>query len=133
MANKLIYQDFSPVIKRIRQAQNRVFQQINSELVNLYWDIGKYVSQKVNAGKWGDGIVKQLADYIRKQFPNLKGFTKRGLYRMKQFYETYNGIENVSALLPQISWTNHITILSKCKSIEEKQFYLLLSVKDRYF
>jgi predicted nuclease of restriction endonuclease-like (RecB) superfamily len=131
MENKTVYTDFSPVIERIRQAQNRVFQQINSELVNLYWDIGKYVSEKVNAGKWGDGVVKQLADHIRQEYPNLKGFTKRGLYRMKQFYETYNGIENVSAVLTQMSWTNHITILSKCKSIEEKQFYLLLAVKDR--
>jgi len=90
MESKPAYTDFSPVIERIRQAQNRVFQRINSELVNLYWDIGKYISQKVNAGKWGDGVVKQLAEHIRQEYPKLKGFTKRGLYRMKQFYETYN-------------------------------------------
>jgi len=123
--------DFSPVIERIQQAQNKVYQQINTELVSLYWDIGKYVSKKVNAGKWGDGVVKQLANTIMRNFPNLKGFTKRGLYRMKQFYETYNGIEIVTPLVTQLSWTNHITILSKCKSIEEKQFYLLLSVKEK--
>jgi len=53
----------------------------------LYWNIGKYIPGKVNTGKWGDGIIKQLADHIRRQYPNLKGFTKRRLYRMKQFYE----------------------------------------------
>ncbi|MCD6578958.1 DUF1016 family protein [bacterium] len=132
MENKPIHTDFTPVIERIKQAQNKVYQQINSELVNLYWDIGKYVSEKVNTGKWGDGIVKQLANHIRQQYPNLKGFTKRGLYRMKQFYETYNGVEIVSPLVTQLSWTNHITILSKCKTIEEKQFYLLIAVKEKW-
>jgi hypothetical protein len=53
----------------------------------LYWNIEKYITGKVNTGKWSDGIVKQLADHIRRQYPNLKGFTKRRLYRMKQFYE----------------------------------------------
>lgn len=132
MKNKPTHNDFLPVINRIQQAQNKVYQQINSELVNLYWDIGKYLSEKVNAGKWGDGIIKQLADYIQKQYPNLKGFTKRGLYRMKQFYETYKDLETVSPLLTQLSWSNHLAILTKCKSIEEKQFYLLLSAKEKW-
>ena len=132
MANKKPeHIDFSPIIERIRRAQTKVFQNINTELVELYWDVGKYVAKKVNEGKWGDAIVKQLADFILQKYPNLKGFTKRGLYRMKQFYETYNGIEIVSSLLTQISWTNHITILSKCKTIEEKQFYLLLAAKEK--
>ena len=77
-------------------------------------------------------MVKQLADYIQTEYPNLKGFTKRGLYRMKQFYETYDGIEKLTTLLSQLSWTNHITILSKCKTIEEKQFYLLLAIKEKW-
>lgn len=98
----------------------------------MYWEIGKFVSKKVNEGAWGDGVVKNLSDYILVQFPNLKGFTKRGLYRMKQFYETYHDNKKVSALLSQLSWTNHITILSKCKSFEEKQFYLMLAIKDNW-
>jgi predicted nuclease of restriction endonuclease-like (RecB) superfamily len=58
-------------------------------LVTLYFDIGKTVSQKVAKGTWGDGIVQQLADYIQSEIPTLKSFNRRGLYRMKQFYETY--------------------------------------------
>ncbi len=123
--------DFSHIVGLIAHAQNRAYQAVNQELINLYWQIGKYVSQKVNEGVWGDGVVKNLSKYILSQFPNLKGFTKRGLYRMKQFYETYQGVENVTTLLTQINWSNHLSILTKCKSIEEKQFYLLLSVKDK--
>lgn len=122
---------FNPVIELISNAQNNVFAAVNRELVLLNWEIGKYVSQKVNSGDWGDGIVIQLASHIKSQYPNLKGFTKRGLYRMKQFYETYHKIEKVSALVTQLSWSNHLMILSKCKTIEEKQFYILLSAKDK--
>ena len=76
--------------------------------------------------------MDKLADYIQRTHHNIKGFNRRGLYRMKQFYETYCGNENVSSLLTQISWTNHLLILSKTNSMEEKEFYLALSIKEKY-
>lgn len=130
--NNLQNQDFSHIIELISTAQNKVFTAVNKELVLLNWEIGKYVSQKVNAGDWGEGVVIQLANYIKSHYPNLKGFTKRGLYRMKQFYETYHKIEKVSPLVTQLSWTNNLLILSKCKTIEEKQFYVLYAVKENW-
>lgn len=65
-------------------------------------------------------------------FPGIKGFNRRGLYRMKQFYETYYENENVSPLVTQISWTNHLLIMSGCKSNEEREFYIRLSIKENY-
>ncbi len=130
--NNLQQKDFEKIVNLITQAQNRAYQAVNKELVNLYWQVGKFVSEKVKAGKWGEGIVKQLSDYILSKFPNLKGFNKRGLYRMKQFYETYKDNEKVSPLVTQLTWTNHITILSKCKSPEEKEFYLLTAIKEKW-
>lgn len=124
--------DFKHVIALISNTQNKVFTTINQELVLLNWEIGKYIFVKVNAGDWGDGVVLQLANHIRYHYPNLKGFTKRTLYRMKQFYETYHQIEKVSSLVTQLSWTNNLLILSKCKTIEEKQFYVLYSVKEKW-
>ena len=123
--------DFDHVIGLISTAQDTVFKAVNRELVLLYWEVGRFVSDRVSSGDWGDGVVVQLADHIKAHYPNLKGFTKRGLYRMKQFYETYHTIEKVSTLLTQLSWSNHLMILSKCKTIEEKQFYILLSAKDK--
>jgi predicted nuclease of restriction endonuclease-like (RecB) superfamily len=90
------------------------------------------MSQNISSAAWGDSFVEQLADYIKNSYPQIKGFNKRGLYRMKQFYETYRENEFVSALLTQISWTNHLTILSKTKSIEEKEFYIDLCIKEHY-
>jgi predicted nuclease of restriction endonuclease-like (RecB) superfamily len=124
--------DFKPVIELIENAQSKVFRAINAELVTLYWNIGKYVSERVATGEWGDGVVLKLSEVIQKQYPNLKGFTARGLYRMRQFFEIYDGNEKVSTLLTQLNWSNHLTILSKCKSMEEKEFYIHFSVKERW-
>ena len=124
--------DFKHVVNLISTAQNKVYKAVNEELVLLYWEVGAYVSNKVSSGAWGDNIVVELASYIQAHYPSLKGFTKRGLYRMKQFHETYHGIENVSTLLTHLSWSNHLMILSKCKTIEEKQFYILYSAKEKW-
>lgn len=70
--------------------------------------------------------------YIAKTNPGVKGFNRRGLYRMKQFYETYRDDEFVSPLVTQISWTNHLLIMSGSKSAEERRFYIQLCIKERY-
>jgi len=124
--------DFSEVVGFIRKAREKAFRSVNTELINLYWQIGEYISKKVEAAKWGKGTVTKLAEYIKEQLPDSKGFNRRGLYRMKHFYETYRGNEKVSTLLTQIPWSAHLHILSKTKSMEEKEFYLRLAIKERY-
>jgi hypothetical protein len=73
-----------------------------------------------------------MAAYISENCPGIKGFNRRGLYRMKQFYETYKYSEFVSTLLTQISWSNHLAILSSAKSMEEREFYVKLCIKENY-
>jgi predicted nuclease of restriction endonuclease-like (RecB) superfamily len=90
--------DFEHILQLIQEARNRVYIKANSELVILYFNIGKVVSEKVNAGKWGENIVQELANYIAAKQPQLSGFNRRGLYRMKQFYETYTDIGFISVL-----------------------------------
>ncbi|MBC6108855.1 DUF1016 N-terminal domain-containing protein [Pedobacter fastidiosus] len=94
--------DFEQVILLITEARNRVYSKANAELVMLYFNIGKIVSEKVSIGNWGDGTVNDLAEYIIEKQPLLKGFNRRGLYRMKQFYEVYSDKQIVSALLTQL-------------------------------
>lgn len=98
----------------------------------LYWNVGKYISEQLESQKWGSSYVDELASFIAKNCPEVKGFNRRGLYRMKQFYETYKEKEFVSTLLTQISWSNHLAILSSSKSDEEREFYIRLSIKERY-
>ncbi len=76
--------------------------------------------------------MQKLADFFAENFPDLKGFNRRGLYRMKQFYELYKDNEKVSTLLTQLSWSNHLKIMSACKSMEERIFYMNMCIKEKY-
>lgn len=105
---------------------------VNAELIQMYWEVGKYLSGLCAGSSFGDKIIDEVAAYISETAPALKGFNRRGLYRMRQFYETYRDDEFVSALLTQISWTNHLLIMSKAKSKEERDFYVALAAKNHY-
>ncbi|OJW48855.1 MAG: hypothetical protein BGO67_07440 [Alphaproteobacteria bacterium 41-28] len=124
--------DFSHVLSIINEAKENVWRQVNHSLIMLYWNIGQYVSHKALTENWGQGVVQELSDYILSKSPHQKGFSARNIWRMKQFYETYQGHEKLSALLTEITWSNHLHILSKTKSLEEKEFYLNLATQNRY-
>lgn len=76
-------------------------------------------------------FVQKLADFFAANYPDLKGFNRRGLYRMKQFYELYKDNEKVSPLVTQLNWTIHLKIMSACKSMEERIFYMNMCIKER--
>ena len=130
--SKNINTQFVEVISMIKQARYTAIRSVNAEQIKLYWQVGEYISKKLESAQWGEGVVEGLADYIQTTNPEFKGFTRRGLYRMRQFYETYRHNQIVSPLVTQLSWTNHLMILSKTKGIEEKEFYIRLSIKESY-
>ncbi|ERP30982.1 PDDEXK nuclease domain-containing protein [Chitinivibrio alkaliphilus] len=125
-------ESFHPVLTQIQQAKQKAYQEVNAVLVELYWYIGSYISQQVKTSSWGKNIVEELARFINTKEPNLQGFTARNLWRMKQFYETYEGNPKLSALLTQLSWTNNLLIVSASKTEEEREFYLRLAIKECY-
>ena len=110
--NELTKTTYSEVINIIKTARERAFSKVNEELILMYRDIGKYISEKSKDAKYGEKFVDGLADFFAREYPELKGFTRRGLYRMKQFYELYKDDEKVSPLVTQLSWTNHLQIMS---------------------
>lgn len=124
--------DFGAVISIIENAKGRALKAVNSELINMYWEVGKYLSELCAESSFGDKVIDEVAAYISKAAPAIKGFNRRGLYRMKQFYETYKDDEFVTPLVTQISWTNHLMIMSKSKTKEERDFYLALAAKEHY-
>ena len=126
-----LHTQFEEVLLAIYNAKNKAYQNLNKELISLYWSIGKYISKKVENKLWGKSVVENLADYISQKQPNLKGYSKRNLWRMKQFYETYKDSKKLSPLVTQISWTNNIIIFSRCKLLEEKEFYLKLTINEK--
>lgn len=123
---------FAEIAQIIEETRDNSYRKVNEELILMYGKIGQFLSEKSKEANYGDGYIDSLSDYIQRKFPGIKGFNRRGLYRMKQFYETYAGNKNVTALLTQLSWTNHLLIMSGSKSEEEREFYMRLAVKERY-
>lgn len=120
------------LIKIIDESRKNAFKKVNEELIRMYWNVGEYLSNESQKAEFGDAYIDSVAKEIQDAFPGIKGFNRRGLYRMKQFYEIYAEDEFVSALLTQISWTNHLAIMSKAKTAEERHFYIILCVKEAY-
>jgi predicted nuclease of restriction endonuclease-like (RecB) superfamily len=123
---------FGEVLTLIKTAQSRVIAASNQELIKLYWSIGKYISDRLKTSEWGQRTIEQLAEFIQSQEPGIKGFEKRNLERMRQFYETYPDSEITTALRTQLSWTHHRIIMSRCKTEAERLFYLQLAATECY-
>ena len=124
-------EQFETIVNIIESAQERAYRKVNEELILMYRDIGEYVSKQAENVEYGDSFVQKLADFFAENYPDLKGFNRRGLYGMKQFYELYKDNEKVSPLVTQLSWTNHLKIMSACKSMDERIFYMNMCIKER--
>ena len=124
--------EFKEIINIIQNHRQNAYRKINEELVTMYFEIGKYLSEKVKSEDWGSKAIDKLVLTIKSQYPYLKGFNRAGLYRMIQFYETYRDNIIVSPLVTQLSWTNNLLILQGTKTIEEKEFYIRLCIKNNY-
>lgn len=116
----------------IDAARGRAYQAVNTELVSLYWQLGEYISKKIASAEWGDSVVDELAATIARQYPGMRGYTRPNLFRMRQFYEAHSSDKKVSALLRQLPWTHHLILLGQTKHAEEREFYMLAAIKQRW-
>lgn len=94
---------FAEIAELIASAKVRAFQAVNTALIDLYWQVGGIISRKIEAAEWGDGVVDQLAGYLARTQPGLRGFTRRNLFRMRQFHDAWRDHELVpppGTLLP---------------------------------
>ncbi len=98
----------------------------------LYWHVGSTISLRVKQAGWGKSIVTELASYIAQTDPSIKGFSDKNLWRMKQFYETYQGDEKLAALARELPWTHNVTIVSRCKNAKERHFYMQQCLQEKY-
>ena len=124
--------DFSEVTRLIDSARQRAYQAVNTTLIELYWQVGAYLSRKIADAEWGEGVVEQLAQHLASTQPGLKGFTRRNLFRMRQFYDVYREPQLVTALLTQLPWTHNLIILSRSKRPEEREFYLKMAAQEKW-
>ncbi|MFJ2694164.1 YhcG family protein [Pseudomonas sp. NPDC087336] len=123
---------FAEVLALIQSARRQAMQAVNTQLIELYWQVGAYISRKLEKAEWGDSVVGQLAEHLSQTQPGLRGFTRPNLFRMRQFYETYRGDEKVSPLVRQLPWTHNLVIFSQSKLPQEREFYLRTAIQEKW-
>ena len=128
----MIDTSFNKIIELIEIRKNNAYKKVNEELILLYLDVGKYLFDLQQNSNYGDKITVKAANFMKNNYPNIKGFTKRNIERMIQFYKTYKDDEIASTLLTQLSWSSNMLILSNTHTKEERHFYLKLAIKERY-
>lgn len=123
---------FESIIAIIEQAKARAIRAVNAEMIEMYWQIGKYISEKANNDGWGKSVVQDFAVFLKQTYPTASGFSAQNIWRMKQFYETYKDNEKLSPLVREITWSNNLLIMAGCKTDEAKEFYLKLTIANGY-
>jgi len=121
---------------KFRQAQIKAAIKVNTTLLEFYWELGRDIVEKQKSSNWGSGFLKQLSMDLIAEFPDITGFSKRNLERIRQWYVFYSIAENFTAqvvshldnqipdILLQIPWGHNIVIMQKTRSLEEALFYV---------
>ncbi len=124
--------DFAEVVKLIETARQRVDRAVNTELIDLYWSVGEYVSHKIASESWGKSTVQALSSYIRLHQPGLRGFSAQNIWRMRQFFDAYRDEPKLSTMLRELPWSSNLHILTRTKLPEEREFYLHMATQQNW-
>ncbi len=113
--------------ERIRSAQYEALRAVNKELIGLYWDIGRIIVERQAREKWGRAVVEKLAVDLQAEFPGIKGFSARNIWRMREFYLVYFENEKLPPLVAEIGWTHNYLILERVKDDLQREFYIRMT------
>ena len=128
------YKAFIQDIKqRVQSAQIKAAVSVNQELLGLYWDLAERIVAKQRESAWGEGFLMQMSRDLQAEFPGMKGFSKRNLELMRQWYQFWSA-EPVFAqqLVAQIPWGHNLVIISKIKNAEEALFYIQKTLQNNW-
>ena len=121
---------------QIKSAQIKTSIAVNEEMLNLYWNIGKDISEKHFDSQYGSGFFDNLSKDLKNDFPDSQGFSSRNLRYMKKFYDFYKdeilhqaGAE-LEDILFTIPWRHHIEIFTRSKSVNEALFFVQKSKEN---
>lgn len=122
---------YAPLVNDIKELihkkQYHVLQIMNEETINLYWEIGEEIYRQQEENGWGKSIVQVVSKELQKEFPGAKGYSAANLWRMRNFYLSYRGSEKLAPLVREISWSNNVVIMEKCKDDLQREFYIQMT------
>jgi len=131
--NEIIPNDYAKLLKDIkdlvRQTQLESLKFVNKKLISMYWEIGKMIVERQQGETWGKSVVEQLANDLRKEFPEITGLSSRSIWYMRNFYLAYYQSEKLPLLVAEIGWSHNRVILDKCKDDLEREFYIRMTRK----
>jgi len=175
--SKALLSQFDELRAIIETSRNQTCRFVNEQLLNSYWAVGGYISQKLKTAEWGNKVVDGFSEYFQTQCPDIRGYGRSSLYNMVKFYETYSAAEFTDFLssVPQIeqfvqnhfgqidyiqqnaeyqpdiivqnrfgqlqpkavppilylvNWSSHLSLLSYCRTPQERAFYMLYAHKE---
>lgn len=122
---------YAPLVNDIKELihkkQYHVLRVMNAETINLYWEIGEEIYRQQEENGWGKSIVQVVSKELQKEFPGAKGYSAANLWRMRNFYLSYRGSEKLAPLVREISWSNNVVIMEKCKDDLQREFYIQMT------
>lgn len=124
--------------EKIRQTQIKAAVRVNSELVKLYWELGRDIKEKQLLSKWGTGFFRRLSVDLKSEFPDLEGFSEYNLRLMERFFSFYNRKESnlyqfgtqFNSVFGFVPWRHHVEIIRKSKDVPEALFYIQETVAN---
>ena len=136
LSDEQVRQDYlatlAHVRERIRQEQYQALVTVNNKLVKLYREIGEVVYTKQQSAGWGNSTVELFAKDLRESFPGIKGFSAKNIWYMRHFYLAYANNEHLRTLSAEISWSNNIAVLEKCKDPQQREFYIRMTKSKKW-
>ncbi len=119
--------------KKIQTTRTQIALSVNSAILNLYWEIVKEIVEKQKQSDWGSKVIEKMAVDLKNEFPDIKGFSKRNIYAMRQWYLLYSQrFKILPQVVAQIPWGHNRLIISKTKDIEEALFYAQKTLENSW-
>lgn len=116
--------------KQVRDSRQRAVLSANTQLITLYWSIGKIVSEQVKKVNWGARVIEKLAQDLRNEFPDMSGLSFRNIKYMRQFSEMCPDFQFGQQPVAQIPWGHHVLLMNKIKDRETALFYMTKTIEN---
>ena len=118
---------FENIKKEVLKSQYKAMQVVNTEMIYMYWNIGRIISENIS---WGNKFVDNLSIDLKREFPNIQGFSVRNLRNMRKFYEEYHEVEILQTLSAKLTWSHNVLLINKIKDMEIRKWYMQETVKN---
>ena len=131
MENEIDISRYKEIFENIRQeilkSQYKAMQAVNTEMIYMYWNIGKIILDNT---EWGNKFIDNLSIDLKREFPDIQGFSSRNLRNMRNFYKEYPDMEILQTLSAKLPWSHNVLLISKVKDMEIRKWYMKETIKN---